>query len=123
MNYFLISPILKATIVDLILDLLYFPVWWYTKGFIKISLYFLNNIQKRQESLNFFIWLKNIFVPMYGQSDFEGRLISFFVRLAQVFFRLIGLLFWLIVDLMIFLLYLLLPLIMAYQIYFQVFYA
>ncbi|OGY43775.1 MAG: hypothetical protein A2729_00820 [Candidatus Buchananbacteria bacterium RIFCSPHIGHO2_01_FULL_39_14] len=123
MNYFLISPILKATIVDLILDLLYFPVWWYTKGFIKISLYFLNNIQKRQESLSFFIWLKNIFVPMYGQSDFEGRLISFFVRLAQVFFRLIGLLFWLIVDLMIFLLYLLLPLIMAYQIYFQVFYA
>ena len=123
MNYFLISPILKATIVDLILDLLYFPVWWYTKGFIKISLYCLNNIQKRQESLSFFIWLKNIFVPMYGQSDFEGRLISFFVRLAQVFFRLIGLLFWLIVDLMIFLLYLLLPLIMAYQIYFQVFYA
>lgn len=30
-------------------------------------------------------WLKNLFRPMYGVSDLQGRIISFFMRLVVIF--------------------------------------
>lgn len=37
------------------------------------------------------IWLKNFFVPMYGQYDWTGRLISVFMRLVILIGRFIAL--------------------------------
>ena len=33
------------------------------------------------------LWLKNLFVPMFGQHDWQGRLVSFLIRLVQLIAR------------------------------------
>ncbi|MCK5416428.1 hypothetical protein KAI92_03305 [Candidatus Parcubacteria bacterium] len=100
-------------------DFLYFPLWWYSRGFVnhvKTCINFLNN---RNRSLSYFVWIKNIFTPMYGQTDFWGRIISFFVRIIVVFFESILMFFWLLVILFIILLWLVAPIYVIYQIIFQ----
>ncbi len=59
------------------------------------------------------LWLKNIFVPMFGQYDWQGRLVSFFMRLVQVVVRSVALVFWLIACLVLFVLWLALPVVVA----------
>ena len=74
-------------IVSLAWEILYFPVWWYSAGFwlqAKRSWRFLANGGR---TLGVAVWLKNIFVPMYGQTDFAGRAISFVIRFLQVVVR------------------------------------
>ncbi|MFA7314452.1 MAG: hypothetical protein WC025_00790 [Candidatus Magasanikbacteria bacterium] len=55
------------------------------------------------------LWLKNIFVPMFGQYDFQGRLVSVFVRFLNIIFRTIGLLVWVILVIVLFFIWILLP--------------
>jgi hypothetical protein len=117
----------KSNFLTLIIKLLtrfiggiiFFPVWWYSFGFIRMITKMFNFWQEEQKALGFTIWLKNIFVPMYGQRDFSGRLISFFIRLFQIIFRGLVLLFWALVCLTLLLLWLSLPALlliaMAYQ--------
>jgi len=33
------------------------------------------------------LWVRNIFVPMYGQHDVWGRIVSFIIRLANIVVR------------------------------------
>jgi hypothetical protein len=104
---------------EVIGDIFYFPFWWYTKGlynFTKKILVFLSN---KEKSSALFVWLKNIFVPMYGQSDWQGKLVSFFMRLVQIIFRTIVMIFWLIVALSCIMSWLILPLFVIYEIIFQ----
>jgi hypothetical protein len=107
-------------IISLILELLYFPIWWYGAGFFRVlknmGLFFRN----REQSLGFLIWLKNIFVPMYGQYDWSGRLISFCIRLIQVIFRGIILLFWGAVCLVLITAWLVLPILLILALFFQI---
>jgi hypothetical protein len=99
----------------------YFPFWWYSVGFFRFlgaSWRFLSN---KQESLALFVWLKNIFRPMYGQEDLTGRLVSFFMRGFQIIFRGIALLFYLALVLILVIAWLLLlPTILAF-IFWQLF--
>jgi hypothetical protein len=100
-------------------EILYFPFWWYSAGLLKIVKFLNNFIRDREKSLGFLVWAKNIFRPMYGQYDWQGRLISFFIRLIQIIFRGVIMLFWLLVALAIFLFWVILPFLVLYQIYFQ----
>ncbi|MFZ4648052.1 MAG: hypothetical protein ACOYMB_00250 [Patescibacteria group bacterium] len=74
---------------------IYFPFWWYSVGFIRFLRSLGRFLKEKQESLALFVWIKNIFRPMYGQEDFAGRLISFFMRVIQIIFRGIALIFFL----------------------------
>jgi hypothetical protein len=106
-------------ITELITDILMFPVWWYSRGFfnwIKSVSGFLSN---REKSIGLFVWIKNLFTPMYGQSDWQGRLISFFMRLAQIVFRGIFMLFWLIISIILIVAWPVLPVFVWYEIVFQ----
>lgn len=90
-------------------DFLYFPLWWYSAGFIK-TLRGVGKFYRSQEaSLSFTVWLRNIFVPMYGQYDTAGRLVSFFIRLVQVIFRGLAMFIVIILGLAFVVLYLCLP--------------
>lgn len=40
------------------------------------------------------VWVKNLFVPMFGQRDWQSRIISIFVRLGNIVFRSIALAVW-----------------------------
>ncbi|PIX12175.1 hypothetical protein COZ73_00770, partial [Candidatus Falkowbacteria bacterium CG_4_8_14_3_um_filter_36_11] len=76
----------------------------------------------REKSLALLIWIKNIGRPMYGQYDWQGRIISFFMRLIQIIIRSFFMLFWLALALAILGLWALLPFIVLYNIYWQLFY-
>jgi hypothetical protein len=90
-----------ALLSGIIFSVLYFPVWWYSLGFFRFAKRIFSFWREQAFSLAVLVWLKNIFTPMYGQSDFVGRLISFGVRLVQVIIRSFILLIWLIICLII----------------------
>lgn len=106
---------------ELVGDIIYFPLWWYTAGLIRMMVAVKNFLKNREKSLAFFVWMKNIFRPMFGQYDFQGRMISFFIRLFQIFIRGIAMLFWSLLSVCFFLFWVLLPPIIIYEIYFQLF--
>lgn len=110
------SNAFKYVLIDLIGDILYWPLWWYTKGFKKAFLYWIGEIKSQEERLGLRIWIKNIFTPMFGQYDIEGRIISFFARLIQIIIRLIIFAIWLFIASLLFLVWLILPVIIFYQI-------
>ena len=71
----------KILLVDLIGELLYFPIWWYTQGLKRVVLYVFNSIKDTNRNLAVGLMFKSLFKPMFGQYDRQGRLISFFFRL------------------------------------------
>ena len=95
-------------------DLLYWPIWWYTRGISRAGLFALAEIKLQAQRLGVGVWAKNIFVPMFGQYDLEGRLISFFIRLIQIIVRGIATVVWAALVAAVFGLWVLLPLIALY---------
>ena len=87
--------ILQRLFLESILDIFYFPVWWYTKGAVHALRWCYNLLKLGNENLAPGLWLANLFVPMYGQYDFQGRLVSFLMRLVQIIARAFALLVWL----------------------------
>lgn len=68
-------------------ELLYFPLWWYTGGVV-----FVFQLARRLtvlglEVLSPAVWWRYLFVPMYGEYGWQGRIISFFMRFIQGVFR------------------------------------
>ncbi len=110
----------KYIFLDIIGNVLYFPVWWYTKGLKKSFIFCLNQIKEVEKYLALSIWIKNIFTPMYGQYDWQGRIISFFMRVIQIIFRSIFLLIWAILCFVLFLIWVALPALAVWQIYLQI---
>ena len=105
--------------IELIQDILYFPLWWYSRGLIKLLLRLKNFLVDKQKSLALLIWIKNIHKPMYGQYDWTGLLISFFMRLIQIIIRSVIMLFWLVAALVVLIFWLILPILVVYEIIFQ----
>lgn len=109
-------------ITDFFVSLFFFPLWWYTKGLVKIVKGLISYLKEREKSLALFVWVKNIFTPMYGESDWQGKIISFIVRVAQIIIRGIAMFIILITAILFLAFWLLLPLIVVYGILFQIFY-
>lgn len=112
---------LGGIIGELAIDIVFFPFWWYSLGLLKTAGRLTDFLAEREKSLALFVWMKNLFVPMYGQYDWQGRLISFFIRLAQIIFRSVILLFWVAVAAAAFLFWLAFPALVVYEIYWQLF--
>ena len=100
-------------------DLVYFPLWWYSRGLWHFLIGLIHFLRDKQRTLGLMIWIKNIFRPMYGQQDWVGMLISFFMRLVQIIFRSLIMLFWMILSLAAFCFWLVLPPLVIYEIIFQ----
>jgi hypothetical protein len=106
-------------LAELVWDILYFPVWWYGRGLANLIISLMNFLIDKQKSLALFVWIKNIFKPMYAQYDWQGMLISFFMRLVQIIFRSMVMLFWLIVILAVIIFWIIFPVFVIYEIIFQ----
>lgn len=110
--FFLIFPRL---VLESILDIIYFPLWWYTSGIAYAVNGAQNSISVANNTLAPFMWLKNLFVPMFGQHDFQGRMVSVIMRFLNFVFRGIGLLIWTIVIFGLLLAWVLVPLGIVYM--------
>ncbi len=73
-------------------DLLLMPVWWYTKGFGIFLRGLYESALSFDVAFGWSIWVKNMFTPLYGQTDFVGRVFSFFLRLVNSIVRGVALL-------------------------------
>lgn len=108
-----------SVLVQIVWEFLYFPIWWYTVGFFRFGRQIINFWRRRQASLGLVVWIKNIFVPMYGQSDFAGRAISFVIRVIQIIYRGLAMLVLLLLGLLAAVLWLALPLLLLAAIIMQ----
>jgi hypothetical protein len=84
------GAVANLLVVDLLGSVVWFPVWWYTKGFQRMVNAAALALRYRASSYAFRIWLKNFFVPMYGQHDLAGRTVSVFMRFVVLIGRLIA---------------------------------
>ncbi|MBU0612841.1 hypothetical protein KKB10_02380 [Patescibacteria group bacterium] len=110
---------LKYVFLELIGKVLYFPVWWYSNGTKKVLLFVGREISGVANALGIVILLKNLLKPMYGDYSKSGRIISFFVRIVQYVFLLIAITIWSLLMLLLFIVWLLLPIIVIYSIIFH----
>ncbi len=108
-------------VIQFFIDIFYFPVWWYSVGAKRAFLACTGLIGEANSNLAPGLWLKNIFVPMFGQTDWQGRITSFFMRLVNVIGRSIGLLIWSTVVWILFFAWLLLPAFVVFEIVSNIF--
>ena len=86
--------VFQRLLIDFFIDIFYFPVWWYSAGAKRALIGCWHLIREANISMAPGLWLKNIFVPMFGQRDWQGRIMSFFMRLVNVIGRGIALFIW-----------------------------
>jgi len=110
------APENRSVFAELLLEVLYFPPWWYGRGFMRVLQRASRSIASQYEHAGVGVWLKNLFVPMFGQYDWEGRLISFFIRIIQIIFRGIFFLIWILFVGVLVVLWLVIPVYTVYQI-------
>lgn len=106
-------------ILELLTDILYFPLWWYGRGFLIVVKKVTNFWVQRQKGLALFVWIKNIFKPMYGQTDWQGIMVSIIIRVVQIIFRSIAMFFWLFLGLLAIIIWIALPVFVVFEIVFQ----
>ncbi len=107
--------VLQRMLFDFLWDIIYFPVWWFSGGLLLAGRFCRNLWISGNLYLSPALWLKNIFVPMFGQYDWQGRLVSFFMRLVNVVGRSLALLVWTILVCLFFLLWLFFPFFVIYM--------
>ncbi|HLD31659.1 MAG TPA: hypothetical protein VJB37_02070 [Patescibacteria group bacterium] len=109
--------VLQRMLLELVVDLLYFPFWWYSGGVKMIMITSGHLWQDGNLQLSPGLWLKNIFVPMFGQTDWQGRLMSIFMRLVNVIIRSFGLLIWTAIVALLPLFWLAFPIFLVYMLF------
>lgn len=86
------------------------PVWWYGRGLRGAFKRFLMQCKNNDRAVGWSVWLRNLFVPMYGQQDLTGRFISVVVRMILLIARTVMIVILDAFSVLFFALYLLLPL-------------
>ncbi len=105
-----------SILFNLIGDLFYFPVWWYSHGLRERWFFVLKEIKAGYRNLALKILLLNIFKPMYGEYNWQGRIISFFARLIMLFWRILEMMIWILLLLFLLLIWILAPIFVIMQI-------
>lgn len=107
---------LRFVTIDLVGDLITWPLWWYTAGVRGVLDFLIRQVRIEAARLSLRVWLVNLFEPMFGQADWQGRAISVAVRMVVLVFRVIVLAVWVVGLSLLLVVWLLLPLAALYQI-------
>lgn len=102
---------MKIATVDVVGGVIGFPLWWYGRGLAAWTRGVWEWWQGYRAAMSVWVWVRNIFVPMYGSYDIAGRIISFFMRVAMIVLRSVAVVLATIFLSAIFLAYLVLPLV------------
>lgn len=89
--------ILKTAAVDGMKEMVRLPLWWYSSGLVQTYKRLFASVKGSVRFFGVDVWAKNLFVPMYGDTSFAGRAISFLVRITVLMVRLLGVVAWLFV--------------------------
>ena len=66
------------------------PLWWYTEGVLFILHWWRRKSRTIWHRLDITRWMRNVLVPVFGQYDWQGRLVSVIIRVAQIIGRTIA---------------------------------
>lgn len=110
---------LQFIFFDVLHSIVYFPVWWYTTGAKNVLLAIWREILSFAQSLRLSTLFRFLFKPMFGQYDTWGRIISVGVRIVHFFILLTGTIIYTIVLSLGFVVWLLMPLFVVWQIGFH----
>ena len=116
-NYFIYAP---KIIFDFLFDILYFIPWWYSRGLVEVSKKSWRFLMKKEEELAILVWIKNIHKPLYEKYGWQGAVKSVIMRTGQIIARAVILLFWAFFITVKILLYFILPLLVIWQIIYQI---
>ncbi len=72
-------------------SVLRFPFWWYGSGFLGVLGWAQRGLAYRWRASAFSLWIGHFFVPMYGQYDWAGRIVSVVMRFVVLIWRLVAL--------------------------------
>lgn len=103
------GSLIRDVSLDIVREILYFPIWWYSVGLLRAAKFFGQRIKNAEVRLGVGVWVKNIFTPMFGQRDIAGVLISFFMRVFQIIIRTLVLFLWIILMIILFFVWVALP--------------
>ena len=103
------AGLFRDVLLDIIREILYFPIWWYTKGLAMAANFSWQRIKNMEVRLGVKVWVVNIFKPMFGQHDIAGVLISFFMRIFQIIGRTLVLILWTVIMILVFFVWIVLP--------------
>ncbi len=106
---------IKSIIIDIIGDVVYFPIWWYSVGLKHIVLNRVKSLHAMSDQLALRLLILNIFKPMFAQTDSAGRVISFFMRIVLLVGRAIFFAIYAILQLVIILVWIGIPLLIFYR--------
>lgn len=106
---FMFFLVFQRIIFQFLLDILYFPLWWYSGGLRRVVIGLYHLLQDANATLAPGLWVRHVFTPMYGQTDIQGRLMSFFMRVVNIIGRFFALVFSLSMLVVLLVLWLVLP--------------
>jgi len=109
--------IIKDLFLDVFWEVLYFPLWWYSRGLKKTAFFCWYKIREGWKSLALSILLANFFKPMFGQRGFTAYILSLNTHFWQILWRLFLIAFWVVFWLFILLGWLVLPLFAIWQLF------
>jgi hypothetical protein len=101
--------VVQRIIILFFVHIIYAPFWWYTSGLALSTRSFWSLFRVGNDSLMPMLWFRNLLVPMFGQWDMQGRVVSFFIRLANVFVRSIFLFVWFLIVFSLYIFWVMLP--------------
>lgn len=106
----------KSIVVDVIGDVLYFPLWWYSAGLRYRLQRFVMSVTTMADQLALRLLVLNIFKPMFAQSDRAGRIISFFMRIVILIARSIYFFVFMLLQLLLIVFWVVVPIFVAVRI-------
>lgn len=83
--------------LSLCLEIITAPLWWYIGGVVWVAVRIGASIRDAAQQAALGLWIKNLFVPMYGQHDVWGRIVSFIIRAANIVARGLWVVLWAII--------------------------
>jgi hypothetical protein len=93
---------------------LLWPIWWYTTGFVWFLKTNSRFIRGQARILHLGVWIRYLFVPMFGAKDRASRIISFFIRIFEIIIRGLVLLIFCLLSFIVIIIYLLIPILIIY---------
>ncbi len=108
--------IIKSTLGETIIDIFCFPFWWYSTGLKKRLIGFKRGVVGLARNLALKLMITHLFKPMFGERSKSGRIISFFMRLILLIWRLFLFIVGAAGQVVLLILWMVLPLVAVWQI-------
>lgn len=101
---------------DIVGEILYWPVWWYSRGLVAFIKKRLVSVKEFEQDVGLTVWIINWAKPMYGQYDIQGKIISFIMRTVSILYKVIIIMLYFLLQAVMSIIWLGLPIVIVWQI-------